>query len=110
MWDRAPVWIHADLLRPNLLVHGGRLCAVIDFGGAGVGDPAADLIAAWAVFGPAGRGVYRRALDPDDGTWERARAYALHQALLIIPYYAETNPAFVALARRTVEQILADPI
>ena len=34
-WDGTPVWIHTDLLRPNLLVHGGRLCAVIDFGGVG---------------------------------------------------------------------------
>ena len=49
------VWIHADLLRPNVLVHGGRLCAVIDFGGVGVGDPAADVIAAWSVFGHTGR-------------------------------------------------------
>ena len=29
----APVWIHTDLLRPNLLVGDGRLRAVIDFGG-----------------------------------------------------------------------------
>ena len=27
---------------------------------------------------------------------------------MIIPYYGETNPWFVALARRTVEEILAD--
>ncbi len=38
----------------------------------------------------------------------RARGYALHQAALIIPYYAETNPGFVALAKRTVEEVLAD--
>jgi aminoglycoside phosphotransferase (APT) family kinase protein len=38
-WHGAPVWIHADLLRPNLLVAGGRLSAVIDFGSVGVGDP-----------------------------------------------------------------------
>jgi aminoglycoside phosphotransferase (APT) family kinase protein len=31
--DDAPVWIHTDLLRPNVLVRDGRLCAVIDFGG-----------------------------------------------------------------------------
>jgi aminoglycoside phosphotransferase (APT) family kinase protein len=78
-WDGTPVWVHTDLLRPNLLVRDGRLCAVIDFGGAGVGDPAADVI-----------------------------AFALHQAALIIPYYAETNPGFVAPAKRTVEEILAD--
>jgi aminoglycoside phosphotransferase (APT) family kinase protein len=106
VWDGAPVWIHTDLLRPNLLVDHGRLCAVIDFGGAGAGDPAADVIAAWSVLGPAGRAAFRDALDVDDGTWERARGYALHQAALIIPYYAKTNPGFVALAKRTVEQVL----
>ncbi len=105
-WDGTCVWIHADLLRPNLLVDRGGLCAVIDFGSAGAGDPAADVIAAWSVFGPTGRAAFRRALDVDDGTWNRARGYALHQAALIIPYYAETNPRFVALAKRTVEEIL----
>jgi len=107
-WDGTPVWIHTDLLRPNLLVDRGQLCAVIDFGGVGVGDPAADVIAAWSVFGRRGRATFRRALDVDDATWNRARGYALHQALLIIPYYAETNPVFVALAKRTVEQVLAE--
>lgn len=102
------MWIHTDLLRPNLLVRGGRLHAVIDFGAVGVGDPAGDVIAAWSVFGRAGRDVFRAALDVDDGTWNRARGFALHQAVMIIPYYAETNPAFVALARRTVEEILVD--
>jgi aminoglycoside phosphotransferase (APT) family kinase protein len=107
-WDGTPVWIHADLLRPNLLTVGGRLSAVIDFGSAGAGDPAADVIAAWSVFGPAGRGTFRSALGVDDGTWHRARGYALHQAALIIPYYPETNPGFVALAKRTVGEVLAD--
>lgn len=107
-WNGTPVWIHTDLLRSNVLVRDGRLRAVIDFGGAGVGDPAADVIAAWSVLGPTGRGVFRDALDVDDGTWERARGFALHQAALIIPYYRETNPGFVAPAKRTVEEILAD--
>ena len=106
-WDGAPVWIHADLLRPNLLVHGGRLRAVIDFGAVGIGDPAADVIAAWSIFGREGRAVFRAALDVDDGIWERARGYALHQALLIIPYYLTTNPGFAALAERTVREVLA---
>ncbi len=107
-WDGTPVGIHTDLLRPNLLVAGGRLGAVIDFGGVGAGDPAADVIAAWSVFGADGRAVFRRALEVDDGTWNRARGYALHQAALIIPYYAVTNSAFAAQARRTVGEVLAD--
>jgi aminoglycoside phosphotransferase (APT) family kinase protein len=102
-WNGTAVWIHTDLL-----VRDGRLCALIDFGGAGVGDPAADVIAAWSVFGHTGRGVFRDTLDVDDGTWDRARGFALHQAALIIPYYRETNPGFVAPAKRTVGEILAD--
>jgi aminoglycoside phosphotransferase (APT) family kinase protein len=70
------------------------------------GEAAEDL--AWSVFGPAGRATFRGTLDVGDDTWERARGYALHQAALIIPYYAQTNARFVALARRTVEQILGD--
>jgi hypothetical protein len=44
----------------------------------------------------------------DEDTWRRARGYALHQALMIILYYPETNPEFVAAAKRTVDEILAD--
>jgi aminoglycoside phosphotransferase (APT) family kinase protein len=109
-WDRKPVWIHGDLLRPNLIVHGGRLVAVIDYGSIGVGDPATDLIPAWAVFGPTGRAILREMLEPDDATWSRGRGIALHQAAMIIPYYVETNPAFVELARRTIEQILDEAL
>ncbi|HEU4998350.1 MAG TPA: aminoglycoside phosphotransferase family protein [Lapillicoccus sp.] len=116
-WERAlaappfagdRVWVHTDLLRPNLLVSGGRLVAVIDFGAVGVGDPAADVIPAWTVFGPAGRAAYRAALEVDDATWERARGYALTQAALIVPYYRETNPAFTASALRTLREVVAD--
>ena len=87
----------------------GRLRAVIDFGGVGLGDPATDVIPAWAVFGPAGRAAFRDALAVDDGTWNRARGIALHQAAALIPYYAVSNPTFAALGQRTVEQVLADP-
>jgi len=107
-WQGSPMWIHTDLLRPNLLVRGGRLRAVIDFGGVGVGDPAADVIAAWSVFSHTGRGSSRGALDVDDTTWNRARGFALHQAAMIIPYNTKTNPGFVAMAKRTVEEVLTD--
>ena len=106
-WDGEPVWIHGDLLKSNLLVQDGRLCAVIDFGGVGIGDPAMDVVPAWSVFNTAGREVFRQGLDVNDDTWSRARGYALHQAVMIIPYYAKTNPAFVAMAKRTVNEVLA---
>jgi aminoglycoside phosphotransferase (APT) family kinase protein len=107
-WDGCPVWLHCDLLPSNLIVEGGRLRAVIDFGAAGIGDPAQDLVPAWSVFGEIGRREFRSVLEVDDETWARARGFALHQALLIIPYYPETNPGFVTMAMRTVSEVLAD--
>ena len=62
-WDGRPVWMHCDLLPPNLLVDDGKLKAVIDFGAAGVGDPAQDLVPAWSVFGKRGRDTFRRVLE-----------------------------------------------
>jgi len=52
------VWIHGDLLPGNLLLTGGRLSAVIDFGGLNVGDPACELQAAWNVFTGTARARY----------------------------------------------------
>jgi aminoglycoside phosphotransferase (APT) family kinase protein len=66
------------------------------------------VAAAWSVFGEVGRPVYRAALDVDDETWERARGYALHQAVMLIPYYRETNPGLARLGVRTLSEIFAD--
>jgi len=106
VWDGPGVWVHADLLPFNLTVRAGALHGVLDFGSAGVGDPAADVIAAWTVFGPTGRAALRSALDVDRGTWERARGYALHQAADIVPYYRHSHPAFAAAAVRTLRRVL----
>jgi len=108
-WDRPPVWIHGDLLPGNLLVHEGRLSAVIDWGGLGVGDPAVDLITAWSLFSAGSREAFRTALDVDDATWARGRGWALSVALIALPYYWDTNPGFAAVARRTLDEVLSDP-
>jgi aminoglycoside phosphotransferase (APT) family kinase protein len=107
-WDGDPVWTHGDLLPTNLLVLAGELSAVIDFGLVGVGDPAVDLIPAWTMFGPEGRRAFRDAIGVDEGSWARARGFALHQALLIIPYYRDTDPGFVVMAQRTIDEVVAD--
>ncbi len=107
-WEDAPVWIHGDLSSGNLLVEGGRLTAVIDFGCLGVGDPASDVAVAWTLFSGESRDVFRAALSVDDATWERGRGWALSWALIFIPYYLDTNPVGVASARRTIAEVLAD--
>ena len=72
---RAPRWLHSDLLAENLLVRDGRLAAVLDFGALSIGDPTVDLIVAWEVLGADARAVFRAAVDVDDATWLRGRAW-----------------------------------
>ena len=110
-WDRAPVWIHGDLMPGNLLIdEAGRLSAVIDFGCLGVGDPACDLMAAWTLFSGESREVFRAALSIDDATWARGRGWALSWALIYIPYYLNSNPAGVSTARHTINEVLTDRV
>jgi aminoglycoside phosphotransferase (APT) family kinase protein len=107
-WHRPPVWVHGDLQPGNLLAVGGRLSAVIDFGGLGVGDPACDLMVAWNLFSADTREVLRAALGVDDATWARGRGWALSVGLIALPYYRSTNPALAGIARRAIEEALAD--
>jgi aminoglycoside phosphotransferase (APT) family kinase protein len=111
-WDRPPVWFHADLLAGNLLARDGRLAAVIDFAGLGVGDPACDLMIAWGLFSGASRAAFREALRDsirlDEATWARGRGHALSQAAIYIPYYRHANPAGVAAARHQLAAVLGE--
>jgi aminoglycoside phosphotransferase (APT) family kinase protein len=107
-WDGPPVWLHGDLQSGNLLAASGRLRAVIDFGGLGVGDPACDAMAAWTFLPRATRSVFRAALRVDDATWERARGWALSVGLVALAYYQRSNPVLAGISRRAIEEVLAD--
>lgn len=107
-WGGPPVWLHGDLQPGNLLARDGRLRAVIDFGGLGVGDPACDLLPAWNLLPADARQVFRDALAVDDGAWARGRGWALLVGLLALPYYKETNPPLAAMARKTIDAVLTD--
>ena len=107
-WSGRPVWLHADLDARNVLVRDGRLSGVIDWGGAGVGDPAVDVMVAWKLVAARERDRFRVALAVDDATWLRAKGWALSQALLALGYYTlETNPALVREAERWLTEVLA---
>ena len=83
-WSGPPVWSHGDLSPGNVLVTRGRLSAVIDFGGVGVGDPTVDLSVAWNLLSSPDRAKFRAALDVDDNTWSRGRGWALSIALIFV--------------------------
>jgi aminoglycoside phosphotransferase (APT) family kinase protein len=107
-WKRAPVWFHGDMLPGNILVENGQICAVIDWSGMAVGDPACDLMIAWGLFSGECRRAFRAALNINDDTWRRGRGHALSQAVIFIPYYLHTNPIGVAYAQRQLAEVLAD--
>lgn len=104
----APVWVHADIAPGNLLVEGDRLVGVIDFTGVGVGDPSIDMQVAWNLLPPAARPTLREALAVDEPTWLRARARALAQALVQLPYYRETNIPLATNARHVIREVLTE--
>lgn len=110
-WDRGPVWIHGDLDARNLLVVGGRLSAVIDWGGLAVGDPAYDVMVAWKVLSGEARELFRAELGVDDATWARGRGGVLSQSLGALSYYTlETNAVLVDEAQRWLAEVLAESL
>ncbi|MFF2349533.1 aminoglycoside phosphotransferase family protein [Kitasatospora sp. NPDC058115] len=101
------VWLHGDLKPTNLLVRDGGLRAVIDFGCLSVGRPDAEHSTVWDLP-PEARRAYRDALDLDEATWTRARAWAIVVGASGIAYYRHTFPAFVAECLARLRAILAD--
>lgn len=108
-WNNEHVWIHGDLLPGNILIQNNRLSAIIDFADVGLGDPACDLLPAWSLLNAHSRTVFRNHLKHiDDATWKRGQAWALSIALIILPYYKNTNSVLTSVANRMIQQILSD--
>ncbi|WP_374470553.1 aminoglycoside phosphotransferase family protein [Phenylobacterium sp.] len=107
-WAEPPVWVHGDLAPSNLLVRGGRLAAVIDFGQLSVGDPACDYGIAWTFLDTPARAAFRARLDPDPETWARAKGWTLWKALIVVTGQAGVNDRQTPLWRRALAEVLAD--
>ncbi|GAA2937661.1 aminoglycoside phosphotransferase family protein [Streptomyces enissocaesilis] len=105
-WDRPPVWFHGDFHTGNLLTVDGRLSAVIDFGGLGIGDPACDLTIAFTLMSAGSRAAFRAALGVDDATWARGRGWALATGLNAYTSYAAVNPRVAAQTTRQITEAL----
>ncbi|MGW1214195.1 aminoglycoside phosphotransferase family protein [Streptomyces sp. NPDC002499] len=105
----ADVMSHGDLIPGNVLVAGDRLSGVLDTGGFGPADPALDLVSAWHLLRPGPREVLRRSLACNDLEWERGKAWAFEQAMGLVWYYVDTNPAMSSLGRRTLDRLLESP-
>lgn len=108
MWTASSVWVHGDISAGNLLVREGKLSAVIDFGGLGIGDPACDLAIAWTLFKGESREEFRKALPLDNETWARGRGWTLWKALIVYAGLPGTNPLERENSKRIIEEVLAD--
>ncbi len=107
-WQKPPVWFHGDVAEGNLLVQNGKLCAVIDFGCSGIGDPACDLAIAWTFFSGERREVFINALSFDSATWMRGRGWALWKALITLVEFQVRDPVKAEKSRRVINEVLGD--
>ncbi|MFJ8455274.1 aminoglycoside phosphotransferase family protein [Bacillus paramycoides] len=107
-WERTPVWVHGDIAPGNLLIKDGKLCAVIDFGILGVGDPACDAAMAWTFFDKNSRNVFKEVLCMDEETWNRARGWALWKALITYDANRDSNEKVAEETYRVIQVIVDD--
>ncbi|MFE0105812.1 aminoglycoside phosphotransferase family protein [Streptomyces sp. NPDC059009] len=107
-WTGEPVWFHGDIWSGNMLVEQGKLTAVLDFGTSGVGDPACELVIAWGMFKGESRTAFREAVAQDEGTWARARGWALWKSMLVLSECIDTDEEKAADNRRIIEEVLGD--
>ncbi|MDA3647229.1 aminoglycoside phosphotransferase family protein [Saccharopolyspora indica] len=84
-WAGPPVWVHGDLHPANVVVSGGTLSGVVDFGDVCAGDPAWDLAAAWVLLpeGAASR-FFDRYARADEAAIRRARGLAALKCLFLM--------------------------
>lgn len=109
-WGGEPMWVHGDLHPLNLLVRGGRLSAIIDFGDITAGDPATDLSIAWMVFDEETRSDFRKRLTIDGRsvdihTWNRARGWALSHATACLANSAD-DPTMRRIGDATMRAVI----
>ncbi|MCG7344928.1 aminoglycoside phosphotransferase family protein [Sporosarcina sp. ACRSL] len=107
-WTHEPVWVHGDIAPGNILIKDGKLCAVIDFGILGVGDPSCDAAMAWTFFDESSRKTFRTAVNFDEETWNRARGWALWKALITYNYHKQSNKTIADESYHIIKVILND--
>lgn len=117
VWDaalEAPIdvdrrWLHGDLHPQNILVDGGALAGIVDWGDITAGDVATDLASVWMLLPTAAD--RRRALDayePSEATLCRARGWAVLFGIVLLDTGLIDNPRHAAVGRATLERVAGD--
>lgn len=111
VWDGPPMWLHGDPHPANLLVHEGRLSAIIDFGDLTGGDPATDLMVAWQLLPAAARTTFRDAASAgdypvDDAMWTRGEGWALAHCVAVIAGAPDLDLPLVSVCRAALAELV----
>ena len=64
---------------------------------------------AWKLHSPTARDAFRKALQTDDATWQRARGWVVSQAVAILAYYTpENNAVLFHEAKNWLDLVLSE--
>ena len=106
-WGGPPTWCHCDLDLRNVLFGDGRPSGVLDWGWAGVGDPASDAAIAWKILPAVARDPFWEALGAGEEEIARACGWTLMQCAGALSYYTpENNPHLYFEAERWLSELL----
>ena len=109
--DAPPTWLHGDLHSQNVLVEGGKLSAVIDWGDLCQGDRASDLAAVWMLLGDVDAREAAIHLSPgvSESTWTRARGWAIFFGVLMSDMGLAGNARHGAAGKLTLARLVEGP-
>jgi aminoglycoside phosphotransferase (APT) family kinase protein len=107
-WNKEPTWLHGDLHPANLLVTGGTLAAVIDFGDICAGDPATDLAAFWMLLPESVMAIFADEYGSIDRDLEaRGLGWATFFGLMLLSIGLVDKPTYANVGRATLARATA---
>jgi aminoglycoside phosphotransferase (APT) family kinase protein len=107
-WAGPRQWLHGDLHPANVLVTGGILTAVIDFGDLCGGDPATDLAGAWMLLPASALAVFGAAYGGVDAALERRTlGWAALFGLMLLGIGLRDRPTYETVGRATLAKVIA---
>jgi aminoglycoside phosphotransferase (APT) family kinase protein len=104
-------WIHGDLHARNVLVSGGVLTAVIDWGDVCAGDRATDLAAVWTLLDDreAREQAIRAYGEASEATWLRALGWAVSFGTVLLETGLADHPRHAAMGEDILRRISEGP-
>ncbi len=108
--DTRPTWLHGDLHARNVLVNGGRIAAIIDWGDITSGDRATDLAAIWMLLENqcARETAIETYSDDDPALWARAKAWAVIFGVVLLDTGLVDNRRHAEMGRCILERVTED--